>query len=216
MPKVNDRNWNIGSRGVPKVLGPPRFRFGATESEASVGAAMAVFSTPAGGDLSPVEVSLAQGSGQILLTGLLGSVMKESAHAALTYARSRADRQAPAPRDFAKLDVHVHVPSGALPKDGPSAGLAVVVALISAVTKKKVRHDLTLTGEITLQGRVLPVGAIKPKVLGAHRAGVRVFVLPKGNRQDLAELPAHVRRDMEFVEVASVEAALCRALIDDA
>ena len=212
----NDRNWNIGSRDVPKVLGPPRFRFGATESEASVGAAMAVFSTPAGGDLSPVEVSLAQGSGQILLTGLLGSVMKESAHAALTYARSRADRQARAQRDFAKLDVHVHVPSGALPKDGPSAGLAAVVALISALTKKKVRHDLTLTGEITLQGRVLPVGSIKPKVLGAHRAGVRVFVLPKGNRQDLAELPAHVRRDMEFVEVASVEAALCRALIDDA
>ena len=212
----NDRNWNIGSRDMPKVLGPPRFRFGATESEASVGAAMAVFSTPAGGDLSPVEVSLAQGSGQILLTGLLGSVMKESAHAALTYARSRADRQARAPRDFAKLDVHVHVPSGALPKDGPSAGLAVVVALISALTNKKVRHDLTLTGEITLQGRVLPVSSIKPKVLGAHRAGVRTFVLPQGNRQDLAELPAHVRRDMEFVEVASVEAALCRALIDDA
>ena len=212
----NDRNWNIGSRDMPKVLGPPRFRFGAAESEASVGAAMAVFSTPAGGDLSPVEVSLAQGSGQILLTGLLGSVMKESAHAALTYARSRADRQARAPRDFAKLDVHVHVPSGALPKDGPSAGLAVVVALISALTKKKVRHDLTLTGEITLQGRVLPVGSIKPKVLGAHRAGVRTFVLPQGNRQDLAELAAHVRRDMEFVEVASVEAALCRALIDDA
>ena len=209
-----DSNWKIRSRDVPKVLGPPRFRFGSTESEASIGTAMAVFNTPAGGDLSPVEVSLAPGTGQILLTGLLGDVMKESAHAALTYARARAGRLMLPQRDFADLDVHVHVPSGALPKDGPSAGLAVVVALISALARKRVRHDLTLTGEITLQGRVLPVGSIKPKVLGAHRAGVRLFVLPKGNRQDAAELPAHVRRDIQFIEVASVEAALRHALVD--
>ena len=207
-------NWNIRPSDVPKVLGPPRFRFGATESEASVGAAMAVFSTPAGGDLSPVEVSVAQGNGQIVLTGLLGDVMKESAHAALTHTRARNDRLAYTQCDFAELDVHVHVPSGALPKDGPSAGLAVVVALVSALSQRKVRHDLTLTGEITLQGRVLPVGSIKPKVLGAHRAGVRTFVMPQGNRQDLAELPAHVRRDIEFVEVASVEEALDSALLD--
>ena len=207
-------NWNIRASDVPKVLGPPRFRFGATESEASVGAAMAVFSTPAGGDLSPVEVSVAQGNGQIVLTGLLGDVMKESAHAALTHTRARSDRLAYTQYDFAELDVHVHVPSGALPKDGPSAGLAVVVALVSALSQQKVRHDLTLTGEITLQGRVLPVGSIKPKVLGAHRAGVRTFVMPQGNRQDLAELPAHVRRDIEFVEVASVEEALDSALLD--
>ena len=210
----NDRNWNIRATDIPKVLGPPRFRFGATESEASVGAAMAVFSTPAGGDLSPVEVSLAHGSGQILLTGQLGDVMKESAYAALTYARARADKLAPKHRAFAKLDVHVHVPSGALPKEGPSAGLAVVVALVSALSGRRVRHDLTLTGEITLQGRVLPVGSIKPKVLGAHRAGLRLFVLPRGNRQDLAELPAHVRRDIEFIEVGTVEEALHGALID--
>ncbi len=209
-----DRNWTIRARDLPKVLGPPRFRFGATESEASVGAAMAVFSTPAGGDLSPVEVSLSQGTGQTLLTGLLGDVMKESAHAALTYARSRADRLAREQCDFGELDVHVHVPSGALPKDGPSAGLAVVVALISALTRRKVRHDVTLTGEITLQGRVLPVGSIKPKVLGAHRAGIRLFVLPQGNRQDLAELPAHVRRDIDFIEVDSVEVALRSALVN--
>ncbi len=210
----NDGNWNIRASDIPKVLGPPRFRFGATESEASVGAAMAVFSTPAGGDLSPVEVSLAHGSGQILLTGQLGDVMKESAYAALTYARARADNLAANHRDFAKLDVHVHIPSGALPKEGPSAGLAVVVALISALSGRRVRHDLTLTGEITLQGRVLPVESIKPKVLGAHRAGVRLFVLPRGNRQDLAELPTHVRRDIEFIEVATVEEALRGALID--
>lgn len=209
-----ERNWNIRARDLPKVLGPPRFRFGATETEATVGAAMAVFSTPAGGDLSPVEVSLSLGTGKILLTGLMGNVMQESAHAALTYARSRADSLAGDQRDFAELDVHVHVPSGALPKDGPSAGLAVVVALISALSRRKVRHDVTLTGEITLQGRVLPVGSIKPKVLGAHRAGVRLFVLPQGNRQDLAELPAHVRRDIEFIEVDSVEAALRSALLD--
>ena len=211
-----DADWNIRARDVPKVLGPPRFRFGATETEASVGAAMAVFSTSGGGDLSPVEVSVAPGTGRIILTGLLGSVMQESAHAALTYARARADRLDNDRRDFAELDVHVHVPSGALPKEGPSAGLAVVVALISALKGAKVRHDLTLTGEITLQGRVLPVDAIKPKVLGAHRAGVRRFVLPQGNRQDLAELPAHVRADIQFIEVATVEGALQHALIDSA
>lgn len=208
-----DRDWKIRSRDVPNALGPPRFRFGPAETEASVGTAMAVFSTPAGGDLSPVEVSLASGSGQILLTGLLGRVMKESAHAALTYARAWTDRLEHENHHFAQLDVHVHVPSGALPKDGPSAGLAVVVALISALTRRQVRHDLTLTGEITLQGRVLPVGAIKPKVLGAHRAGVRTFVLPQGNRQDLAELPRHVRQDIEFIEVATVDEALRRALL---
>ena len=207
------RNWNLGAKDIPNVLGPPRFRFGATESKASVGAAMAVFSTPAGGDLAPVEVSLAQGSGQILLTGRLGSVMKESAHAALTYARARSDRLERDHHDFAELDVHVHVPSGALPKEGPSAGLAVVVALISALTRTKVRHDLTLTGEITLQGRVLPVGSIKPKVLGAHRAGIRTVVLPQGNRQDLAELPKHVKQDLDFIEVATVEEALHSALV---
>ncbi len=210
-----DGNWIIHAKDLPGVLGPPRFRFGATESEAAVAAAMAVFNTAAGGDLSPVEVSLAPGTGKVQLTGLLGDVMKESAHAALTYARSRADQLAYAHRDFTELDVHVHVPSGALPKEGPSAGLAVAVALISALTEKKVRHDLTLTGEITLQGRVLPVGSIKPKVLGAHRAGVRMFVLPRGNRQDLAELPANVRQDIEFIEVATVTEALSRALIDD-
>ena len=211
----SDAGWKVRARDLPKVLGPPRFRFGSAESESSIGAAMAVFGTPAGGDLSPVEVSLAPGTGEILLTGLLGSVMKESAHAALTYARACADESQYRRRNFAELDVHVHVPSGALPKDGPSAGLAVVVALQSALTDTKVRHDLTLTGEITLQGRVLPVGSIKPKVLGAHRAGVRVFVLPQGNRQDLAELPAHVREDMEFIEVACVGEALQSALIDE-
>ena len=211
----SNAGWTVRARDLPKVLGPPRFRFGSTESESGIGVAMAVFSTPAGGDLSPVEVSLARGTGEILLTGLLGSVMKESAHAALTFARACADGSQNHSRDFSELDVHVHVPSGALPKDGPSAGLAVVVALQSALTDTKVRHDLTLTGEITLQGRVLPVGSIKPKVLGAHRAGVRVFVLPRGNRQDLAELPAHVREDMEFIEVACVGEALQSALIDE-
>jgi ATP-dependent Lon protease len=211
----DDTNWALRAKNIPKVLGPPRFRFGAAESEAAVGAAMAVFSTQAGGDLSPVEVSLAQGTGKIQLTGHLGGVMKESAHAALTYARSRSDRFNGNQRTFSELDVHVHVPSGALPKDGPSAGLAVAVALISALARARVRHDLTFTGEITLQGRVLPVESIKPKVLGAHRAGVRIFVLPRGNRQDLTELPEHIRRDIEFVEVDNVEAALARALLDD-
>jgi len=208
----NGENWKVGGSDVPQHLGPPRFRFGTAEAEDSVAVATAVFNTPSGGDLAPIEVILTTGTGKIELTGLMGDVMQESAHAALTYARVHASRLGYKDVDFAKQDVHIHVPSGSLPKEGPSAGLAMAVALISALTKKKVRHDVLLTGEITLQGRILPVGNIKAKVLAAHRAGIGKFVLPKSNRQDLIELPDHVKKHMDFVEVANLDEALLQAI----
>ena len=208
----NEQDWEVGELDVPKHLGPAKFRFGLPEAEDSVAVATAVFNTPSGGDLAPIEVMLASGTGQVELTGLMGDVMQESAHAALTYARAHASRLGYKDIDFAKQDVHVHVPSGSLPKEGPSAGLAMAVALISALTKKKVRHDIILTGEITLQGRVLPVGSIKAKVLAAHRAGIGKFVMPKSNRQDLIDLPEHVRKQMDFVEVGNLNDALSQTI----
>tara|TARA_B100001964_G_C14119489_1_gene547665 strand:- start:258 stop:1127 length:870 start_codon:yes stop_codon:yes gene_type:complete len=208
----NEQVWEVGESDVPRHLGPAKFRFGMAETEDTVAVATAVFNTPSGGDLAPIEVVLASGTGKVELTGLMGDVMQESAHAALTYARAHASRLGYREVDFTKQDVHVHVPSGSLPKEGPSAGLAMAIALISALTRKKVRHDVILTGEITLQGRVLPVGSIKAKVLAAHRAGIGKFVMPKSNRQDLIDLPEHVRKQMDFVEVADLNDALSQTI----
>ena len=210
----DNSDWIVATNDVPNHLGPPRFRFGSIEETDTVAAATTVFSTPSGGDLSLIEVTVADGSGRIELTGLMGDIMQESAHAALTYARAQAEDLGYTDLDFSKNDIHIHVPSGSTPKDGPSAGLAMSIALISALTTKKVRHNVTFTGEITLHGRVLPVGSIKTKILAAHRAGVRTCLIPRGNRQDLQDLPKHVQRDIHFVEIASIEEALHHAIID--
>ena len=210
----DDSDWIVTANDIPNHLGPPRFRFGSIESAATIAAATTVFSTPSGGDLSLIEVTLADGSGRIELTGLMGDIMQESAHAALTYARTQANNLGYGNLDFSKIDIHVHVPSGSIPKDGPAAGLAISVALISALTRKKVRHNVTFTGEITLHGRVLPVGSIKTKILAAHRAGVRTMLIPRRNRQDLQDLPKYVRQDIRFIETTSVQAALHHGIID--
>ena len=197
---------------VEGYLGPPRFRFGSAEIEDAEAVATAVFTTPAGGDLLPVEVSVVTGTGKTTLTGSLGVVIKESAHAAITYARTRAQEFGYSSTRFDQIDIHVHVPQGGLPKEGPSAGAAIVAALISALAHRKVRSGVTMTGEITLRGRMLPVGGIKEKVLAAQRAGIKTFVLPYGNRQDLEDLPAEARDGMEFSLANTVDEALGRAL----
>ncbi len=204
--------WVIAAASLPSDLGPPRHRYGVAEPEDAVAVATAVFGTPAGGELLPIEVSITPGEGKVTLTGSLGDVIKESAHAALTFARANADEFGFGDADFTAMDVHVHVPSGALPKDGPSAGVAIVAALVSALANRKVRHDVTMTGEITLRGRLLPVTQIKEKVLAAHRAGIGTFLLPHSNRQDLDELPEDVRRDLHFVLANTVPDALNHAL----
>jgi ATP-dependent Lon protease len=164
-----------------------------------VGVATGVARTELGGDVLGVEVTLMPGKGGLTLTGQLGEVMRESAQAALSYARSRAhDLQIPL-EVFEKTDIHVHVPAGAVPKEGPSAGITIATALISALTKRPISRQVAMTGEITLRGRVLPVGGLKEKILAAHRAGIKTFVLPKRNEKDLEDVPPAVRRELQFV-----------------
>lgn len=198
----------ITPRALPKLLGPPRFEIGKIDPRDQVGVAVGMVYTSAGGDIMPVEVVLMDGKGNLLLTGQLGEVMQESAQAALSFARANAARLGIEGRHFDKLDVHVHVPEGATPKDGPSAGVTIATALISALTGRTVRHDIAMTGEITLHGRILPIGGVKEKVLGAYRAGIRQIILPKRNEHDLAEIPAVLRRQLTIHLIERIEQAL--------
>ena len=168
--------------------------------------------TQVGGGLIVIEASVVDGRGNLVLTGKLGEVMKESAQAAYSYVRSRADQLRIDPKFYEKNDVHIHVPEGAVPKEGPSAGITIAVALSSALTQRPVRSDVAMTGEITLRGRVLPVGGIKEKVLAAHRAQIGTVLLPKENEKDLAEIPANVRRKLEIVLVEHMDQVLDLAL----
>ncbi len=195
-----------------KYLGPPQFDFGMLDEQDQVGVANGVAWTDAGGDLMPVEVTLMDGKGNLTLTGQLGDVMQESAQAALSYARSIARRLGMKPNRFDKTDIHIHVAEGAVPKDGPSAGITIATALISALTKVPVRRDAAMTGEITLRGRVLPIGGLKEKIMAAHRAGIRTFILPRKNVKDLAEIPRKVQRDLKLVIVTNMEEVLDAAL----
>jgi ATP-dependent Lon protease len=171
--------------------------------------------TEAGGDLMPVEVALLEGKGNLVLTGQLGEVMQESAQAALTYARANAKALSlPQGEEFEKLDIHIHVPEGAIPKDGPSAGITMATAIISALSRRPVRHDVGMTGEITLQGRVLAIGGFKEKVMAGRRAGLNKVIVPEENRRDLMEIPPKVRRDLEFVFVRDMKEVLQTALLD--
>ena len=202
----------ISNANLHKFLGPPRFRFGMAEKEDEVGAATALIYTEMGGDVRSVEATLMPGDGDLTLTGQLGDVMKESAQAALSYVRSRAKRLG-VPEDFyQKLDVHIHVPAGAEPKDGPSAGITMATALASALTGRAVKRDVAMTGEITLRGRVLPIGGVKEKVLAAHRAGMRMVILPQENEKDLHEIPENVRRRLRFALVEHMDQVLAEAL----
>jgi ATP-dependent Lon protease len=198
-----------------KHLGPPPFTYGLTEKEDEIGVAMSVAWTEAGGDIMPVEVTLMEGKGSLMLTGQLGEIMQESAQAALSYARSRAKELGIKGRNFDRLDIHIHVPEGAIPKDGPSAGITMATALISALARRPVRHDVGMTGEITLRGRVLPIGGFKEKVLSAHRAGLKTVILPKRNQKDMIEIPNRVKRDLEFVFVEWMGEVLEVALLPE-
>jgi ATP-dependent Lon protease len=198
-----------------RYLGPPRYSETEAEKDDEVGVATGVAWTEAGGDTMPIEVQLMEGKGVLQITGQIGEVMQESAYAALSFLRSRASHYGVAPRRFEKTDVHIHVPEGAIPKDGPSAGITIAASLISAFTGRKVRHDVGMTGEITLRGRVLPVGGIKEKVLAAHRAGIRTIVLPKKNEKDLMEIPKNARRELKFVFVERMDEVV-KAVLRDA
>jgi ATP-dependent Lon protease len=198
---------------VGSYLGPQKFFPGEAEERDEVGVAMGLAWTAAGGDLTSVEVMAVPGHGAVSLTGQLGDVMKESAHAAITYTRARAERFG-LPLDFHEThDLHIHFPSGGIPKDGPSAGITMAVAIISALTGRPVLHDVAMTGEITLRGRVLPVGGIKEKVLAAHRAGIRTVILPRRNVKDLDEVSAEVRETLHVVPADGMDDVLDVALL---
>lgn len=198
----------VTQKGVEKLLGPRRYLFGKAEEEDEIAMATALAWTEVGGDMLVVEVLLNEGSGQVLLTGQLGDVMQESAHIAVSYARSIARRLGIDSRFFEKTDIHIHVPAGAIQKDGPSAGIAMLVALTSALTGIPVRRDVGMTGEITLRGKLLPVGGIREKILAAHRAGLKEIILPKENEKDVCDLPKEVMRDLTFHYCRTVEEAL--------
>ncbi len=196
-----------------RYLGPARFTHLHVEESDQIGVATGVAWTEAGGDIMVVESALMPGKGDLQLTGQLGEVMRESVQAALTYARAQAEMLGIDPEKFDELDIHVHVPEGAIPKDGPSAGVTMTVALISAFTRQPVRRDAAMTGEITLRGRVLPVGGIKEKLLAAHRAGMKHFFLPAKNENDLEELPRRVLKDLKVVLVDHVDTILEQVLL---
>jgi ATP-dependent Lon protease len=206
---------HVTVQSLTKYLGPPRFLRDEEKRTDEIGLALGIAWTEAGGDLLPVEVSLMDGKGTLMLTGQLGEVMQESAQAALSYARSHAYELGISDVDFDKVDIHIHVPEGAIPKDGPSAGITMATALISALIQRPVHHDLAMTGEITLRGRVLPIGGLKEKVLAAHRAGLKTVLLPRQNKKDMVEIPKRVKRDLKFVFVDRMDEVLPVALLPE-
>src|SRR5256714_26159 len=202
----------VDAGDVDDLIGRPKVHPEHKAREDQAGVATGMYYTPVGGDIMFVEASVMRGKGELLLTGQLGDVMKESARAALTYAKSHADQLGIPEEAFAGTDIHVHVPAGAIPKDGPSAGVTMATALVSALSRRSARHDLAMTGEITLRGRVLPIGGVKEKVLGAVRAGIRTVVLPKENGPDLEDLPEDVRSSLEVHLVEDLDEVLTLAL----
>jgi ATP-dependent Lon protease len=213
---VRDRKKRavILPQSLEKFLGVPRYRFGEAEKDDEAGVATGLAWTEAGGDTLVIEVTLMKGKGKLLLTGKLGEVMRESAQAALSFIRSRF-RELEIDENFHEMyDIHIHIPEGAIPKDGPSAGITMATALVSALTRRPARHAVAMTGEITLRGRVLPVGGIKEKVLAAHRAGIKTILLPAENKKDIKEIPENVRRKLELVFVEHMDQVLQQALAE--
>ena len=202
----------VDATDVDDLLGRPKVHPEHKAREDEVGVATGMYYTPVGGDIMFVEASVMRGKGELVLTGQLGDVMKESARAALTYAKSHADQLGIHEEALGGTDLHIHVPAGAIPKDGPSPGVTMATALVSALSRRSVRHDLAMTGEITLRGRVLPIGGVKEKVLGAVRAGISTIVLPKENAADLDDLPEDVRSSLEVHLVEDLDEVLTLAL----
>ncbi len=204
----------ITAQNLHTFLGAPKYRHNKTERNLQVGVATGLAWTEVGGDVLAVEVSTMKGKGKLTLTGQLGGVMQESAQAGFSYVRSRAEELGIEPGFYEKTDIHIHLPEGAIPKDGPSAGITMATAIASALTGRPVKNDIAMTGEITLRGRVLPVGGIKEKVLAAHRIGIRKIILPKENKRDMDDIPVNVKRSLEFVLVEHMDEVLQAALAD--
>ena len=205
----------VTPRRVRAARGPAKFLPEYDSRDPEVGVATGLAVTPVGGEILDVEAAWVVGGGKLRLTGQLGEVMSESARAALSYARSRTKDLGIDPALFSQRDLHVHVPVGGVPKDGPSAGITIGAAIISAVTGREVRREIAMTGEVTLRGRVLPIGGLKEKVLAAHRAGVHTVVAPAENQADLEDIPKKVRKQMRFVWVSDMDKVISTVLMSD-
>ncbi len=212
-----DRNTHmqVGTKSLHKYLGPVKYRYGKAEDEQKVGVTTGLAWTELGGELLATEVTVMPGKGQLIITGKLGDVMQESAQAAMSYVRSRAAELGLDKDFYQKIDIHIHVPEGAIPKDGPSAGITMATSLVSALTTVAVRNDLAMTGEITLRGTILPIGGLKEKVLAAHRAGIKKVLIPAETEKDIEEIPAAVLKTVELELVAHMDDVLKKALVID-
>jgi ATP-dependent Lon protease len=206
--------FNVTVRSVSKYLGKPRFERGKVEKEDQIGLATGLAWTQVGGELLGVETAIVPGSGNLTVTGKLGDVMKESAEAAVTYVRSRSDSLKIDDDFYKKFDLHIHIPEGAIPKDGPSAGITMCTSIVSSLTKRPVLRDVAMTGEITLRGRVLPIGGLKEKMLAAHSSGIKKIIIPKYNQKDLTEIPRDILKQMVIVPVEHMDEVLEQALVD--
>ncbi|SDQ45676.1 ATP-dependent proteinase. Serine peptidase. MEROPS family S16 [Virgibacillus subterraneus] len=205
----------VTEKSIEELLGKPVFRYGVMEQENQVGAATGLAYTAAGGDTLSIEVSHYPGKGKLTLTGKLGDVMQESAQAAFSYIRSRAKELSINPDFYETYDIHIHVPEGATPKDGPSAGITMATALVSALTGRAVKKEVGMTGEITLRGRVLPIGGLKEKSLSAHRAGITTIIIPEDNEKDIEDIPESVRSGLTFIKVNHLDQVLKHALVEE-
>jgi ATP-dependent Lon protease len=207
------KGYRVTANSVQKYLGPPRFRRGQIEEKDQIGLVTGLAWTHVGGELLCVETLILPGKGELIITGKLGDVMKESAQAAVSYVRSRSERLMIDSKFYRKYDIHIHVPEGAIPKDGPSAGISMCTSLVSALTRRPVHRDVAMTGEITLRGRVLPIGGLKEKILAAHRAGIKKVVIPKENEKDLKDIPSDISKQIEIVVVDHMDEVLGHALV---
>jgi ATP-dependent Lon protease len=208
---------HVGKSDLLEYIGAPKYRFGIVEEKDQIGAATGLVWTEVGGDTTPVEVTVMSGRGNLILTGMMGDVMQESAKAAMSFVRSRVAEFNLDENFYRKVDVHIHVPEGAVPKDGPSAGITIATALVSALTKIPVRRDVAMTGEITLRGKVLPIGGLKEKILGARRAGIAKIIIPEENRKDLDEIKDELKKmgvelNLDFVFAKEMDEVLAAAL----
>ncbi len=212
-----DHTVKINSNTIEnqKYLGIPKFKFGEIEEKDQVGISTGLAWTEVGGELLTIEVSIVPGKGTFTVTGKLGEVMQESAQAAMSYVRSRAEKLGLERSFYQKVDIHIHVPEGATPKDGPSAGIAIATAIVSALAKKPIGHDVAMTGEITLRGRVLPIGGLKEKILAAHRGRVKKIIIPKDNEKDLKDIPANIIKDIKIKLVEHMDEVLKEAIVSD-
>ena len=203
----------MSESGVEKYLGPERYSVNRVNKEDEIGIVRGLAWTSVGGDTLEIEVNVMPGKGEIQLTGQLGDVMKESAKTGISYIRSVSREYGIEEDFFQKHDIHIHIPEGAVPKDGPSAGITMATAILSAVTMRKVRADVAMTGEITLRGRVLPVGGLKEKLLAAKNAGIKRVLIPKKNKVDVEEISKEIKKGMELVFVESMGEVLPVALV---